>query len=82
MQSSEVAKDSQKKVEKVIDSILKEFGMSCKEFEEVKGIAKEMKESGKTKILTPTPIDVVAPKVIIAQVSTQEPNVPYAVVAQ
>ena len=35
MQSSQVAKDSQKKVEKVIDSILKELGMSRKEFEEV-----------------------------------------------
>ena len=35
-----------KKVEKVIDSILKESGMSRKEFEEVKGIAMDMKASG------------------------------------
>ena len=45
VQSSQVAKDSHKKVKKVIDSILKESSMSHKEFEEVKGIGKEMKES-------------------------------------
>ena len=38
--------DSEKKVKKVIDPILKESRMSQKEFEEVKGLAKEMKESG------------------------------------
>ena len=48
VQSSQAAKDSQKKVEKVIDSIIKESCMSQKEFEEVKGIAKEMKESVQT----------------------------------
>ena len=56
--------------------------MSCKEFEELKGIANEMKESGQSEILTPTPIYVVAPEVTIVQVSTQAPNVPYAVIAQ
>ena len=80
-QSSQVAKDSQKKVEKVIESILKESGMLCKEFEEVKGIVKEMKESGQTEILTPTPIVVVAPEVTVAQMSVQAPSVPYAIVA-
>ena len=45
--------ESQKKVEKVIDSILKNSRMIRKEFEEVKGIEKEMKESGKIEILTP-----------------------------
>ena len=49
LEKSDLAKQlrtHRKKVEKVIDSILKESGMSHKEFEEVKGIAKEMKESG------------------------------------
>ena len=45
-QSKQVVQESQKKVEKVIESILKESRMSHREFEEVKGIAKEMKESG------------------------------------
>ena len=82
VQSKQAAKESQKKVEKVIDSILKESRMSRREFEEVKVIAKEMKESGQTKILTPTPISIVGPKVIVTQVNVQAPNVPYAVVAQ
>ena len=56
--------------------------MSQKEFEEVKGIAKEMNESGQSKILTPTPIAIVAPKITIVQVSAQAPNVPYVVVVQ
>ena len=46
VQSSQMVKDSQKKVEKVIESILKESSMTRKEFEEVKGNAKEMKASG------------------------------------
>ena len=41
----QIVKDSKKKVEKVIDSILKELGISRKEFEEVKGINLEMKAS-------------------------------------
>ena len=77
-------KDSKKKVEKVIDSILKEFGMSRKEFDEVKGIAMEMKASGQTKILTPTPIVVVRPteEVTVSQTSVQTPSMPYVVVSQ
>ena len=66
----------------MIDSILKESSMTHKEFEEVKGIEKEMKESGKTEILTPTPIAVVAPEVTVAQSSAQAPNVPYVAVSQ
>ena len=46
VKSCEVAKDSQKKVKKVIESILKESGMSREDFEEVKFISKEMKENG------------------------------------
>ena len=46
VESKQAAQESQEKVEKVIDSILKESGMMYKEFEEVKGIEKEMKESG------------------------------------
>ena len=49
-------KDIKKKVDKVIDSILKELGMSRKEFEEVKGISLEMKATSQTGLLTPTPI--------------------------
>ena len=61
MKSSQVVKESQKKMEKVIESILKELGMSRKESGEVKGIAKEMKESGQSKILTSTSIVIVRP---------------------
>ena len=57
----QVAQESEKKVKKVIDSILKEFGMLHKEFEGMKGLEKEMKESGQIEILSPTPIVVVAP---------------------
>ena len=39
VQTNLIDKDTKKKVEKVIDSILKESEMSRKEFEEVKGIA-------------------------------------------
>ena len=42
VKTNKIVKDSKKKVEKVIDSILKESGMSRKGFEEVKGIAMEM----------------------------------------
>ena len=69
-------------MKKVMDSILKDSGMSHKEFEEVKGLAKEMKESSQKKILSPTPITVVTPKVKMAQVSTQTSTVPYVVVSQ
>ena len=55
--------------------------MSHKDFEEVKGIAKEMKESGQIEILIPTPIVVLAPKVTVVQESTQAPSVPDVVVA-
>ena len=66
----------------MIYSILKESGMMRREFEEVKGIAKEMKESGQIEILTPTPTAIVAPEVTIAQDSVQVANVPYTIVAQ
>ena len=39
-------KDIKKKVEKKIDFILKESGMTWEEFDEIKGIALEMKNSG------------------------------------
>ena len=74
-------KDTKKKVDKLIESILKKSGMSRKEFGEVKGIAMDMKASGKTKILTLTPIVVARPEVTVAQLSVQVPNVPYVVVA-
>ena len=77
-------KDSKKKVEKVIDSILKESKMSRKEFDEVKGIAMETKSSGQTELLTPTPIVVVGPtkEVTVFQASAQIPFMPYPIVAQ
>ena len=56
--------------------------MTRKEFKDVKGIAKEMKASGQSEILTPTPIAVAGPKVTIAQPIAQVQNVPYAVVVQ
>ena len=45
--------------------------MTRKEFDEVKGIAMEMKTSRQTNLLTPTPIIVVGPtkEVTIAQTS-------------
>ena len=59
VKTSQIIKDFKKKLEKVIDSILKELGMSRKEFDEVKWIAMEMKASGQSELLTPAPIVVV-----------------------
>ena len=39
-------RDAKKKVDKVIDSILKQSSMTRKEFDVVKGVALEMKVSG------------------------------------
>ena len=84
VKTSQIIKDSKKKVEKVIDSILKELEMKRKEFDEVKGIAMEMKASGQSELLTPTPIIVPGPtkEVIVAQTSVQAPTMPYAIVVQ
>ena len=70
-------------MEKVIDSILKELGMTRKEFGEVKGIAMEMKASGQFEQLTPTPITMARPtkEFTISQTSAQTPTMPYVVVA-
>ena len=46
VQTKQATKDFEKKVKKVVESILKEPGMICKKFEEIKGLEKEMKESG------------------------------------
>ena len=45
--------------------------MIRKEFDEVKGIAMEMKASGQSELLTPTPIAMVGPteEVIVSQTS-------------
>ena len=40
------SKESKKNVEKNIDSILKDFGMTQDEFNQLKGIVMEMKASG------------------------------------
>ena len=66
VQTKQAAKDFEKKVKKVVESILKESGIMRNEFEEAKGLAKEMKESDQIEILSPTPIAVVAPEVIVA----------------
>ena len=54
---------------KVIDSILKELAMTRKKFNEVNGIAMEMKASEQSKVLAATPIVVARPSkgVTIAQ---------------
>ena len=39
-------KETKKKADKAIDSILKELGMSRKEFDELKGVAMGMRASG------------------------------------
>ena len=82
VQSSLMEKDTKKKVNKAIDSILKESGMTRKEFDELKGVRREMKASGQTKILTPTPIAIFGPEVTIAQPCMQALVVPYAIIAQ
>ena len=83
VKASQIIKDSKKKVEKVIDSILKESGMSRKEFDKVKGIAMETKVIGPSELLTPTPISVARPteEVTGAQTSAKTPTLPYVVVA-
>ena len=45
VQSSLMEKDTEKKVDRAIDSILKELGMSRKEFDELKGVAMCIKAS-------------------------------------
>ena len=77
-------KESKKKVEKEIDSIHKELGMTRKEFDEIKGIALEMKASGQTEVLAATPIVVAGPLegVKIAKPCAQNPMMPYVVVVQ
>ena len=76
-------KGNKKKVDKVIDSILKESSMTRKEFDEIKGIEMEMKANAHTKVLEVTPIALVGPLegVIIAQPCAQTLIAPYAAVA-
>lgn len=68
------------KVEKVIQSILKDSGMNEEECNEVKGIAQEMKASFQSEVIAATPIIVVAPLlgVIIIGPSAQVPYAPIA----
>ena len=58
--------------------------MTRQEFDEVKGIALDMKDSGQTKVLSPTPIIVAEAlvQVIVAQPSVQEPSIPYLAIVQ
>ena len=74
-------KEIKKSVEKKIDSILKESGMTRKEFNEIKCIEPKMKDNGKSKVIVTTPIDVATPSegVTIAKSSVQ---VPYAAIVQ
>ena len=82
VKTSQIIKYIKKKVEKVIDSILKESRMYRNEFDEMKGILMEMKANGQSKILNPTPIVVAGLEVTVAQPSAQVPNVPYVAVLQ
>lgn len=77
-------KKSKKKVDKFIDSILKESEMTRGGFNEVKKFALEMKASGQTKVITTTPIAIAGPLegVTVAQPSAQTPIALYVVVAQ
>ena len=82
VQSSLLEKETKKKVDKTIESILKDSKETRREFDELKGIGMEMKASGQSKILTPTPIVVVGPtkEATIAHPSPQALVIPYAVV--
>ena len=70
VQTNLMDKDIKNKVGKIIDSILNKSRMQRKEFEEVKGIALEMKASGQTKLLTHTPIAMEKPteELTVAQI--------------
>ena len=67
----------------MIDSILKESGMTIKEFDEVKRIAMEMKSNVQFELLNPTLITMArtTKEVTVAQTSVYAPIVPYVVVA-
>ena len=54
VKTKQAVQDSKKKVKKVVESILKESSMTRKEFEKIKGLAKEMKESGQMEIVSHT----------------------------
>ena len=75
VQSELYSKERKKKVEKEIDSILKEYGMTRQEFNEINGIMLEMKSNGQIKVLEPNPIVVVGPLegVTMAQPYAQVP---------
>lgn len=75
-------KESKKKVEKEINSIIKESSMTQKEFDEIKGIALEMKDSGKIELLVATLIVVIGPLegVIVAQPCVKAPVTPVQLV--
>ena len=78
------SKEIKKNVEKKIESILKESGMTRKEFNEIKGIALEMKANGKTKVLVAIPIANATPSVELRVVGTTShiSTTPYAIVLQ
>lgn len=73
--------EHKKKVENVIDSILKESGITQEEFKEIKGIALEMKESGQSRVIVAKPIAIVEPSEGVA-ISKPSMWAPYATVVQ
>ena len=58
--------------------------MTKEEFNEIKGIAMEMKVNRKTKVLTTTPIAIAAPSMDVTVVgsTSQIPTAPYATIVQ
>ena len=77
-------KESKKNAENKIDSILEESDMTREEFNELKGIAMEMKASGQIEVIAATPIAVATPSegITVAQLSAQTPITPYVTIAQ
>ena len=75
-------KERKKRVEKEIDSILKESSMTRKEFNEIKGVTLEMKASEQIDMLEETSTIVLGPSegVTIAQPCVQAPIALYAAV--
>ena len=78
------SKEAKKKVEKKIQEILKESGMSREEYNEVLNVAKGFRSIGQSELLVPTPLVVATPKeeVTIVGASTHIPSTPYDVVSQ
>ena len=65
------SKDINKRVDKRLDSMIKESCMNKEKFREAKGIALEMKGGGKIEVILDTPLLVVVEGVTLASPSAQ-----------